>query len=182
MQKCLVLWALLGPLFLKAAGPRPLRIGKGMSYSAPLELLTDALGSVTFGWADEGIYYARFTRSLSARLGEAFANRLRAALPATGTIKYFADGRALESYDLLARSAFVRVVTEHRRKFELISILAWAGGEMNSAYLGALGEAVMVSRDDIDFETRLLNAAPRARAKLGTGVDIRPRSRWSLRR
>ena len=39
-------------------------------------------------------------------------------LPATGTIKYFGDGRALESYDLLARSAFVRVVTEHRRKFE----------------------------------------------------------------
>ena len=153
-----------------------------MSYSAPLELLTDATGSVSFGWADEGVYYARFTRSLSARLGEAFANSLRAALPATGTIKYFADGRALESYDLLARSAFVRVVTEHRRKFELISILAWAGGEVSSAYVSALGEAVIVTRDDIEFETRLLNVAPRARVKLGTGVDIRPRSRWALRR
>jgi hypothetical protein len=159
-----------------------LRFGKGMSYSAPLELLTDASGSVTFGWADDGVYYARFTRSLSARLGEAFAGRLRAALPATGTIKYFADGRALESYDLLARSAFVRVVTEHRRKFELISLLAWTGGEISSAYLTALGEAVVVTRDDIDFETGLLNAAPRARTKLGTGVDLRPRARWSLRR
>ena len=153
-----------------------------MSYSAPLELLTDASGSVTFGWADEGVYYARFTRSLSARVGEAFANRLRAALPATGTIKYFADGRALESYDLRARSAFVRLVTEHPRKFELVSILGWAGAEMSRAYLDVLGEAVVVTRNDIDFETRLLNAAPRARAKLGTGVDIRPRSRWSLRR
>jgi hypothetical protein len=153
-----------------------------MSYSAPLELLTDASGSVTFGWADDGVYYARFTRSLSARLGEAFANRLRLALPATGTIKVFGDGRALESYDLLARSAFVRVVTEHGRKFELISILAWAGAETSGAHLSALGEALIVTRDAIEFETRLLNAAPRARAKLGTGIDVRPRSRWSLRR
>jgi hypothetical protein len=53
---------------------------------------------------------------------------------------------------------------------------------MSRAYRDVLGEAVVVTRNDIDFETRLLNAAPRARAKLGTGVDIRPRSRWSLRR
>jgi len=153
-----------------------------MSYSAPLELLTDASGSVTFGWADEGVYYARFTRSLSARVGEAFAARLRAALPATGTIKYFGDGRALESYDLLARSAFVRVVIEHRRKFELVNLLAWPGADTTSAYLGGLGEALLVTRDGIEFETCLLNAAPRARAKLGSGVDVRPRSRWALRR
>ena len=153
-----------------------------MSYSAPLELLTDVSGSVTFGWADDGVYYARFTRSLSGRLGEAFAARLRAALPAQGTLKYFADGRALESYDLLARSAFVRVVTEHRKKFELINILAWSGGEFSTGYLSALGDAVVVARDAIDFETALLTVAPRARAKLGTGVDTRPRARWSMRR
>jgi len=80
-----------------------------MSYSAPLEMLADAAGSVTFGWADEGVYYARFSRCLSARLGEAFAGRLRAAVQAAPNVKYFADGRALESYDLMARSAFVRV-------------------------------------------------------------------------
>ena len=51
-----------------------------MSYSAPLELLTDALGSVTFGWMEEGVYYARFSHCLSARVGEAFAARLRAAV------------------------------------------------------------------------------------------------------
>ena len=82
-----------------------------MSYSAPLELLTDVSGSITFGWVDEGVYYARFTRTLSARLGEAFASRLRQALPATGSIKYFADLPALETYDLLARSSYERVVT-----------------------------------------------------------------------
>ena len=153
-----------------------------MSYSAPLELLTDVSGSITFGWADDGVYYARFTRCLSARLGEAFAARLRAAVPASGTIKYFADGRAMESYDLLARSAFVRVVTEHRRKFEQINILAWTGGEVSPTYLGALGDAVLVARDEIEFESRLLAAAPRARSKLGTGTESRQRSRWSLRR
>ena len=147
-----------------------------MSYSAPLELLTDAAGSVTFGWADEGIYYARFTRSLSARLGEALANRLCASLPATGTIECFADGRALESYDLMARSAFMRVLTEHRHRFELISVLAWAGAEMNSAYLDTLGQAIVVTRDAVEFETRLLTVAPRARAKLSTNIDVRPRS------
>jgi hypothetical protein len=153
-----------------------------MSYSAPLELLTDISGSITFGWADDGVYYARFTRCLSARLGEAFAARLRAAVPATGTFRYFADGRALESYDLLARSAFVRVVTEHRRKFEQINILAWEGGEMSAAYLSVLGDAVLVAKDEIEFESRLLAVAPRARTKLGAGTEPRQRSRWSLRR
>jgi hypothetical protein len=153
-----------------------------MSYSAPLELLTDVAGSVTFGWADEGVYYARFSRCLSARLGEAFAAHLRASVVDVGTIKYFADGRALESYDLLARSAFVRVVTEHRKKFEQINLLAWIGGEMSPAFLNALGEPVSVTRDDIDFESRLLAVAPRARSKLGGKSESAPRSRWLHRR
>jgi hypothetical protein len=157
-------------------------VGKGMSYSAPLELLTDVSGSITFGWVDEGVCYARFTRTLSARLGEAFVSRLRQALPATGSIKYFADLRALESYDLLARSAFVRVVTEQRRKFEQIQLLPWAGADRSAAYLKVLGDALLVARDEIEFEARLMAAAPRARAKLGTGTELRQRSRWSLRR
>lgn len=153
-----------------------------MSYSAPLELLTDVSGSITFGWVDEGVYYARFTRSLSARLGEAFASRLRQALPATGSIKYFADLRALESYDLLARSAFVRVVTEQRKKFAQIQLLPWDGADRSATYLQVLGDAVLVTRDEIEFEARLMAAAPRARAKLGAGTEPRQRSRWSLRR
>ena len=153
-----------------------------MSYSAPLELLTDISGSITFGWADDGVYYARFTRCLSARLGTAFAARLREAVSAGSPIKYFADGRALESYDLLARSAFVRVVAEHRRSFQQINILAWQDGEVSAAYLGALGDAVVVAEDQFDFEARLLAVAPRARVKLGAGTEPRQRSRWSLRR
>jgi hypothetical protein len=153
-----------------------------MSYSAPLELLTDAMGSVTFGWMDEGVYYARFSHSLSARLGEAFAARLRAAVQSAGAVKYFGDGRALESYDLLARSAFVRVVAEHRERFDRITLLSWSGGEIDSALVAALGEPTDVTKDLIDFETRLFATCPRARYKLGAKSDSPARSRWPLRR
>jgi hypothetical protein len=153
-----------------------------MSYSAPLELLTDATGSVTFGWMEEGVYYARFSHCLSARLGEAFAARLRAAAQSAAAIKYFGDGRALESYDLLARSAFVRVVTEHRRRFQSITLLPWTGGEVDKALLAALGDSIEVIKDTIDFETSLFATAPRARYKLGVKNDDRARSRWPLRR
>jgi hypothetical protein len=153
-----------------------------MSNSSPLELLTDVAGSVTFGWADDSVYYARFSRCLSAKLGEAFADRLRASLPTSGCIKYFADGRELESYDLLARSAFVRVVSEHRKRFEQINLLTWSGGQPSPAFLAALGEPVFVARDEVDFESRLLAIAPRARTKLGGKSEPAPRSRWLHRR
>jgi hypothetical protein len=154
-----------------------------MSYSAPLELLTDATGSVTFGWMEEGVYYARFSHCLSARLGEAFVARLRAAIQSTrGPIRYFGDGRALESDDLLARNAFVRAVTEHRRRFESITLLAWSGGEIDRTLLSVLGEPIEVTKDTIDFEASLFSRAPRARYKLGAKTDNRSRSRWPLRR
>jgi hypothetical protein len=153
-----------------------------MPYSAPLELLTDATGSITFGWMEEGVYYARFSHCLSARLGEAFASRLRAAVQSGGPIKYFADARALESYDLLARSAFVRVVTEHRRRFGSITLLPWSGGDVDRALLAALAGTIEVSKDSTDFETNLFATAPRARYKLGAKSDARARSRLLLGR
>jgi hypothetical protein len=151
-----------------------------MSYSAPLEMLTDAAGSVTFGWAGDRVYYARFSHSLSARLGEAFAVRLRTAALSCARLRYFADGRALESYDLLARSAFVRVVTEYRRRFEQINILSWEG-ESNPVLTAALGEPLHLTRDAIEFETRLLSAAPGARAKLGARAESPHRMRLARR-
>jgi hypothetical protein len=154
-----------------------------MSHSSsPLELITDVSGSVTFGWVGDGVYYARFSRCLSARLGEAFAARLRAAASAAPTIRYFADARALESYDLLARSAFVRVVTELRRKFEALTLLHWDGAEANPALVAALGRPLEIVKDAIEFETRLMAAAPQARYKLSGEVDVPQRSRWPLRR
>lgn len=154
-----------------------------MSYSAPLELLTDSMGSVTFGWMEQGVYYARFSHSLSARLGEAFAARLRAAVQSPGQpIQYFADGRALESYDLLARSAFVRVVTENRRRFDRITLLSWNGADVSGPVLAALGDLTEVTKDQIDFESRLFASSPSARYKLGAKSENRGRARWPLRR
>lgn len=152
-----------------------------MSHLAPLELITDAVGSVTFGWVDEGVYYARFSRCLSAKLGDAFAARLREAAQSR-RLKYFSDGRALESYDLLARSAFVRAVVEHRRQFDELTLLSWDGAEISAAFVTALGDRVIVARDGIDFEARLMACAPRARQKLGGRQDTPPRLRWPLRR
>ena len=153
-----------------------------MSHAAPLEMLADASGSVTFGWAGDGVYYARFSRCLSARLGEAFAGRLRAAAQSCGSLKYFSDARALESYDLLARSAFVRVLTEHGRDFEQINVLWWGGDDTNPALLQKVGPPLIVARDAIEFEARLLACAPGARAKLGGNSDVPRRARWPLRR
>ncbi len=153
-----------------------------MSHSAPLELITDITGSVTFGWVDDGVYYARFSRCLSAKLGEAFAARLRVVAQSCSGLQYFGDARALESYDLLARSAFVRVVVEQRRKFESLTLLTWAGAEASTALIATLGDSVLVTKDPIDFESRLMARAPRARYKLGGKPDARERSRWPLRR
>jgi len=154
---------------------------KGMSYSAPLEMLADVSGSVTFGWADEGVYYARFNRCLSAKLGEAFAARLSAAVESADGVKYFADARALESYDLLARSALVRVIIEHRRKFAELNFLSWTDGEIDEALADSLGQPLSITKDPIEFEADLIRAAPRARSRLGARPDS-PRTRWGLRR
>ncbi|HVY30151.1 MAG TPA: hypothetical protein VHB79_26520 [Polyangiaceae bacterium] len=153
-----------------------------MQHPELLEMLADAGGSVSFGWADPGVFYARFSHTLSARTGKAFAARLNSTARIGKRFKYFADAYALESYDLLARSAFVRVVNEHRRLFEQIHILAWQDGEVSPALLSALGQPVSVTHDPIEFEARLLGAAPRARTVLAAKPDSPHRTRWPLRR
>lgn len=145
-------------------------------------MLADAVGSVTFGWADHGVFYARLSHSLSARTGKAFAARLKSTARIGQRFKFFADAHSLESYDLLARSAFVRVVSEHRRLFEQINILAWRDGEVSPAIVAALGEPICVTHDPIEFEARLLGVAPRARAALSAKPDSPHRTRWPLRR
>jgi hypothetical protein len=150
-----------------------------MSDSGALELLTDASGSVTFGWLDAGVFYARFNRCLSARLGEAFVARLRAAVSDEGALCYFGDARALESYDLRARSAFVKLVGEQRRRFAELLLLTWPGDD-ETRLLTLLGEPARITGDPLVFERSLFAAAPRARRELAHKPEIR--SRWPLRR
>lgn len=153
-----------------------------MHKSAPLELLADAAGSVTFGWADEGVYYARFCRSLSARLGETFAARLSAAVASVTSLSFFADASELESYDLTARSAALRVLEGQQIKLERIEVLWWDGSEPSPAVRASLGAPLRVTLDAAEFEARLMAHAPHARRKLVAKPSSPHRSRWPLRR
>ncbi|MDF3070387.1 MAG: hypothetical protein K0R38_5988 [Polyangiaceae bacterium] len=153
-----------------------------MQKSAPLELLADASGSVTFGWADDRVYYARFSRSLSARLGETFAARLAAAVEGVTSLSYFADARDLESYDLAARSAILRVLGRQRSKIEHLEVLWWDGTEPREAVRATFGESLHVTRNAAEFEARLVAYAPQARSMLVAKPEPPYRSRWPLRR
>lgn len=153
-----------------------------MQTSAPLELLADAAGAVTFGWAEERVYYARLTRSLSARLGETFAARLGAAVASVSSLRFFLDARELESYDLTARSAALRVLVGQRLKLEQVEVLWWKGSEPNAAVRATLGESVRITADEAEFEARLLAHAPQACAKLLAKPEPPRRSRWLLGR
>lgn len=153
-----------------------------MQKPAPLELLADAAGSVTFGWADERVYYARFSRSLSARLGESFGVRLAAAISSVSSLSFFADASELDSYDLTARGAVLRVLEGHCAKLERIEVLWWEGSEPSASVRATLGDALRVTKDTEDFEARLMKHAPQARTKLVAKPDSPHRSRWPLRR
>jgi hypothetical protein len=153
-----------------------------MSHSVPLELLADAVGSVTFGWADEGVYYARLSGSLSGRVGEAFAARLSAGLERVGRVRYFADARDLESYELTARSAILGVLKQHHDKLEGIDLLWWGGSAPSEVIRAEIGDALYVTLDAEEFEARLCARAPEARAKLVAKPDSSYRNRRPVRR
>ena len=133
-----------------------------------LEVLAEAEGSVTFGWLDRGVFYTRFVGALSTEIGIKFAARLQAALDLVPSLRYFSDASALKTYDLLARSAFIRVVLANRRKFTSLLMLTWSQGitKATSAFIVALGEPVEVLTDAATFEARLVQAAPLAKQKL----------------
>jgi hypothetical protein len=138
-----------------------------------MEVLGDAEGAVTFGWVDDGVLYSRFEGALSVGVGTEFAERLRIRVFEVPALKYFSDASKLESYDLLARSAFVRVVLPNRRKFTSMVMLTWAGGvsPIARAFSTVIGECVEVLTHRGEFAARLLRAAPLA----GQLLDTSPR-------
>ncbi len=130
--------------------------------------MADREGSVAVGWVAQGVLYARFAGGLSADLGVKFATRLQAFVEEVPSLRYFADAGALKHYDLLARSAFVRVVLANRRKFAAIVLLTWAEGisPTSTAFASVIGEPIDIVTNQIEFETRLLRVAPLARQKV----------------
>jgi hypothetical protein len=156
------------------------RLLKGAQLKAihhrPLELLADDEGSVTLGWVDVGVFYARFIGLLSMDLSQAHNERLEAALERRSPLHYFADARALGSYDLDARSAFLRTVLAHRSQFKSVVLLTWSLGMTPTAraYASAAGEPVEILADELEFEARLLEVAPLARGKLDPNGWVLP--------
>ena len=92
-----------------------------------MDLMSDAEGSVLCGWVAPGIYYARFQGKLSAQLGAFHIRALEAATDKGELIRYYCDSHALTSYDMLARSAFARLLLRKRKQFVDLVILNWNG-------------------------------------------------------
>lgn len=127
-----------------------------------MDLVREPEGSVMFGWLAPGVFFARFAGRLSAAMGEAHVAALQRAVDTTPTIQYFADCNQLSSYDLMARSGFVRVLLSNRKKFRDIVIWDWSGSPTQNGKTLAetVGEPVISLSDRVEFERRLSLAAP----------------------
>jgi hypothetical protein len=134
----------------------------------PFETLRDVAGSVTVGWAGDSAVHARVEGSMSAELGARFAGHLQTLVASSMGIHCFTDVSALTSYDLLARSAFVRFALANRRRFVSFTFLCWAAGssQVARAFAAAIGDNVELCEDASEFEHRLTLVAPLARHRI----------------
>jgi hypothetical protein len=137
--------------------------------------LSDDHGSVSLDWVAPGALFTRVEGSLSAELGGAFARTLQAQLQSVFMLHYFGDASRLEQYDLLARSAFMRVVLADRQRIQSFTFLTWAGGISTVAkkFAELLGPSALVLTDRIEFEQRLLHHAAGARVLLDASAQLR---------
>lgn len=127
-----------------------------------MDLVTDPDGSVLFGWAGPNVFYSHYTGTLSSSLGAVHVEALQAALASVSSLRYFADSSELTSYDLLARSALVRLLLSNRKKFSAMIILHWDVGlsAPGRALVDAVGSPLVVLEDRGEFERQLSLAAP----------------------
>jgi hypothetical protein len=139
-----------------------------------LEALRDKDGSVAFGWVAPAVLYNRFDGGFTSNMGCEFATRLGALVAQSQSICLFCDCSELKYYELLARSAFARVILSHRRRFTSIVILTWAEGISQSVQTLAttLGEPIEILTDADVFEARLLRKAPLAMRKLDPKIWV----------
>ena len=147
-------------------------------YRSAFEVLSDDEGSVTHGWVAEAVFYTRFTGGLSATIGMAHAARLRDLLAGASALSYFVDSSTLIHYELLARSAFARLILENRRKFSELVMLTWSVGVMHagSAFATAVGDPITLLTDPREFEQRLVAVAPLAKQRLDPRMWEKPAS------
>jgi hypothetical protein len=139
-------------------------------------MMTDPEGSIAVGWVAPDVLYAKLGGGLSGRLGSAFATKLKALADGKTSIRLFIDSSGLRHYDLLARSAVIRVLLAKRRAFESFTMLAWAGeiGPGERAFAAALGSGVDIVTSSDEFEAKLYRVAPSARQLLDPKTWVRP--------
>ncbi len=137
----------------------------------PFDTLRDVAGQVTVGWAGDSVIHARVVGAMSAELGKRFAGHVQRMVESCTEVHYFADVTGLTSYDLLARSAFVRMALAKRRHFASFTFLLWPVGvtEATRSFAIALGHGAELCVDDEDFERRLMRVAPLAKHRLDPG-------------
>jgi len=145
-------------------------------HRSVFEVLSDAEGSVTLGWVAEDVFYTRFTGGLSATIGMAHAARLRDLLAGVSSLSYFVDSGTLSHYELLARSAFARLILENRRKFSELVMLTWSVGATHAgaAFATAVGEPITLLTEAREFEQRLVAVAPLAKQRLDPRMWEKP--------
>jgi hypothetical protein len=146
--------------------------------------LRDAEGSVVIGWAGDHVLHARVQGGLSAELGARYAAHIPKLLATQTGVHYFADVTAMTRYDLLARSAFVRMALSHRRAFESFTFFLWPAGltPVARAFAEVLGASAELCTDLEDFERRLARVAPLARYRLDPASWGEPKLAASPRR
>jgi hypothetical protein len=135
-----------------------------------MELVSDKSGSISFGWVGPGVYLVRASGEISASLGALQLSRLEAALEGQTALRYFSDGRNLRGYDMLARSAFVRLILAQRKKFAELVMLTWSEGVSAGAetFASAIGDPLVLLSSASEFDRRLFLAAPRVRETLAS--------------
>lgn len=139
-----------------------------MMKPLPFATLHDTEGSATLGWAGDSVIFAVMDGGLSAALGARFASEIQSLMGGFNDVHYFCDFANLTRYDLLARSAFVRMALANRRRFASFTLLSWSVeiSPAASAVSAALGENVTIFHEAAEFERRLHELAPLARYRI----------------
>jgi hypothetical protein len=136
----------------------------------PLQFKTlrDAEGVVTVGWAGDTALHTRVEGGLSAEVGGLLASHVQVLVASATGVHYFADVSRMTRYDLLARSAFVRVALANRGRFASFTFLTWSAGAGPAAetFARALGGNVKLCPTAVDFERLLTRVAPFAKHRL----------------
>lgn len=147
--------------------------GIRQKYDPSLKTLSDAKGSVVIGWVTESVLWARFGGHLSRSLGAVFADELELRLSQGALIRCFLDASRLDSYDLLARTAAVRVLLSNTSRLSSLVVLEWNGraSAVGQAIMGAVGTLMRTTTSRSEFEASLLTEAPLALQRIAATAE-----------